>query len=115
MSATPPALLSPARFHALVAVSGIAFGFTSPLTAVFAVALGAGGLLVGVAVSSANMSVLVIDLFGARWTPRLEARAAITAALLIFGAGSLATAFTGGYPAMVAARVVQGIGVALFL
>jgi MFS family permease len=113
--APSPPLLSPLRFHAIVAVSGIAFGFTSPLTAVFAVALGAGGLLAGVAVSSANMSVLVIDIFGTRWTPRLEARAAVTAALLIFGTGSLATAFTGGYRAMVCARVVQGIGVALFL
>ena len=112
----PPAPgLTPARFHAVVAVAGIAFGFTAPLTAVFAAALGAGGLLIGVAVSSATMSVLVVDIFGTRWTPRLEVRAAVTVALLVFGAGSLATAFATGYATMVTARVVQGIGVALFL
>ena len=110
-----PPLLTSARFHAIVAVAGIAFGFTAPLTAVFAVSLGASGLLAGVAVSSANMSVLVIDVFGTRWTPRLEARAAVTTALVIFGAGSLGSAFAGSYVMMVIARAVQGIGVALFL
>jgi MFS family permease len=113
--AAEPSRLTPGRFHAVVAVAGIAFGFTAPLTAVLATALGAGGLLTGVAVSSASMSVLVIDVFGTRWTPRLEARGAISLALLIFGTGSLATSFATGYPMMVAARVGQGVGVALFL
>jgi MFS transporter, DHA1 family, multidrug resistance protein len=121
--ATPPdaALPDPApgltlgRFHAIVAVAGVAFGFTAPLTAVFASALGAGAILAGAAVSSAALSVFVIDIFGTRWTPRLEARRAVTVALVIFGAGSLATAFAGSYPMMLAARVFQGVGVALFL
>ena len=111
----PPPRLTPGRFHAVVAVAGIAFGFTAPLTAVLATALGAGGLLAGVAVSSATMSVLVVDVFGTRWTPRLEARGAISLALVIFGAGSLATTFATGYPMMVGARVGQGLGIALFL
>jgi MFS transporter, DHA1 family, multidrug resistance protein len=113
--ATPPPRLTPGRFHAVVAIAGIAFGFTAPLTAILATALAADGLLAGIAVSSATMSVLVVDVFGTRWTPRLEARGAITVALLVFGAGSLATTLATGYPMMVAARVGQGIGIALFL
>ena len=110
-TAQPP---STRRLHLVVAVAGIAFGLTAPLTAVFAVHFGASPLLAGLAVSSLSFAVLVLDVFGTRLLPRLEPRRALCIALLVFGAGSLGSALAPNLGAMVAARVGQGIGAALF-
>lgn len=102
------------RLHAVCTVSGVGFGLTAPLTVVYASALGAGGLLAGAAVSSVSMIVLVIDVFGTRWTPRLEPRRALAVALVFFGIGSLISAAAPNLAVMISARCLQGVGVALF-
>lgn len=103
-----------ARLHAVSAISGIAFGLTAPLTVVYASALGANGFLAGVAVSSVSLVVLFIDLFGTRWTPRLEPRRALAFALVFFGVGSLISAAAPNLSVMIGARCLQGVGMALF-
>jgi MFS family permease len=102
------------RLHAVAAICGVAFGLTSPLTVVYATALGAGGLLAGVAVSSLSLVVLTIDFFGSRWTPRLEPRWALTVALVVFGIGSVISALAPDLAVMIGARCLQGVGAALF-
>jgi predicted MFS family arabinose efflux permease len=103
-----------ARLHAVSAISGIAFGLTAPLTVVYATALGANGFLAGVAVSSVSLVVLFIDVFGTRWTPRLEPRRALAVSLVFFGVGSLISATAPNLGVMVGARCLQGIGMGLF-
>lgn len=120
----PPCLLRPEspgghrnlaiRLHLVATVSGVAFGLTAPLTVVYAVALGANALVAGAAVSSLAVTVLALDLFGTRFVPRLEPRSALTLALLIFGTGSVISAFTTNLAVMIGARCLQGLGVALF-
>jgi MFS family permease len=102
------------RLHLVVAVAGVAFGLTAPLTAVFAVHFGASPLLAGAAVSSLSFAVLVLDVLGTRLLPRLEPRRALCIALLVFGAGSLGSALAPSLGAMIGARVLQGVGAALF-
>lgn len=102
------------RLHLVVAVAGIAFGLTAPLTAVFAVHFGASPVLAGLAVSSLSFAVLLLDTLGTRLLPRLEPRLALCIALLVFGAGSLGSALAPNLGAMIAARAGQGIGAALF-
>jgi MFS family permease len=102
------------RLHLVVAVAGIAFGLTAPLTAVFAVHFGATALLAGLAVSSLSFAVLLLDTLGTRWLPRLEPRRTLSIALLVFGAGSLVSAIAPNLAVMILARVGQGLGAALF-
>jgi MFS family permease len=93
-----------ARFHALVFAAGIGFGFTAPLTALFASALGASPVVAGLAVSSVSVSLLVVDFFGTRFVPRIDARSAMTLSLTIFDVAL-----------MILARIGQGFGAALFM
>jgi predicted MFS family arabinose efflux permease len=105
---------SASRLDMVAVVSGVAFGLTAPLTVVYAVALGAGGVLAGTAVSSMSVTILALDVFGTRWLPRLPPRRAIVAALLVFGAGSLISAVAPSLLVMILARCLQGVGAALF-
>ncbi|MFN8075083.1 MAG: MFS transporter [Kineosporiaceae bacterium] len=116
MSAPPGQSVRPSarRLHLMAAASGVAFGLTAPLTVVYATALGAGGVLAGLAVSCMSVSILLLDVLGTRWTPRLEPQRALTVALLVFGAGSLISAAAPNLAVMIAARCLQGIGAALF-
>jgi MFS family permease len=114
-AASPAAAIDERRFLILVACAGIGLGMTAPLTALFAVELGASDAIAGLAVSSAAVSLLAVDLLGTRVVPRLGPRAVFTVALTVFGAGSLATAVAPNLLAMIAARMFQGLGAAVFM
>jgi predicted MFS family arabinose efflux permease len=103
------------RFHVFLTVAGIGMGMTGSLTAVYARAFGASDAAAGFAVASISMSLLLVDLLGTRLVPNLDSRLSITLALSIFGIGSLASGAAPDYAVMVAARVFQGLGAALFL
>jgi MFS family permease len=104
-----------ARFHVMVVVAGVGFGLTAPLTALFAADLGASDLVAGLAVSSISISLLLVDFFGTRFVPRIDARLAMTVSLAVFGIGSIASAFASNVELMILARVGQGFGGALFM
>jgi MFS transporter, DHA1 family, inner membrane transport protein len=103
------------RFHVFLTVAGLGMGMTGSLTAVYAKALGASDTAAGVAVASISVSLLVVDVLGTRVVPSLDSRLSISLALAIFGVGSLASAAAPTYAWMVAARVFQGAGAALFM
>jgi len=103
------------RFHFFLTVAGLGMGMTGSLTAVYAKALGASDSAAGFAVASISLSLLVVDVFGTRLVPSLDSRLSISLALAIFGIGSLASAVAPNYESMVAARVFQGLGAALFM
>lgn len=105
---------SVARLHLVAAISGVAFGLTAPLTVVYATALGASGVVAGAAVSSISVVVVLIDIFGGRFTPRLEPRRFLAVALLVFGLGSLISGHAPNLGVMIGARCLQGVGAAIF-
>ena len=103
------------RFHAVVATSGVGFGLTAPSTSLLAVALGASGLVAGLVVSSASISLFLVDFFGTRVVPRLNARMALAVSSVIFGMGSFLSSVAPTWLLAMAARILQGFGVALFV
>ncbi|WP_448061088.1 MFS transporter [Cellulomonas hominis] len=103
------------RFLVVVALVGLGLGMTAPLTVLFATSLGAGPVAAGFAVSSIAVSLLVVDLFGSTWVPRLPGRTLIWASLTVFGVGALLSAGAPSLPVMIAARVFQGLGAAVFM
>jgi aspartyl-tRNA(Asn)/glutamyl-tRNA(Gln) amidotransferase subunit A len=107
--------VSTLRLTTLVVVAGVGFGLTAPFTALLVTELGAGPAVAGLAVSSIAVSLLAIDLFGTRWVPRLDARSALSWAALIFGIGSLIQAAAPTVAVVIAGRVLQGAGGALFM
>ena len=100
------------RFYGLSVVVGLTLGLTAPLTAVFAVQLGANAFLAAASVASLTVVVLVMDIFGTRYLPHLEPRRAITIGMSLWAIGSFGTAVAPTFEVMVAARLVQGFGLA---
>ncbi len=84
---------------------------TGPQTAPFALALGAGEGTAALIVSSLTASILLVDLFGSRVIPRVDARKALAAGYLVFGLGSLLSAAAPNLIVLVAARCLQGLAV----
>ncbi|WP_432491361.1 MFS transporter [Kineococcus gypseus] len=96
----------------VTAGSGLALGLTGPLVPVLAVDLGATAFGAGAAVAALQVPVVVLGLLGSRWTPRLPLRRTVTASLALCAAGA-ALAALAAYPALVAGRALQGVGVGL--
>src|SRR4051812_27681307 len=103
------------RMYVIAVIAGVGLSMTAPITALYARALGASELMAGVAVSSSAVSLLVVDVFGSRFVPRIDGRSAMWGALSFFGLGSLLSAAVPLYPVMVGARMFQGLGAALFM
>lgn len=103
------------RFLAVAALAGVGLGMTAPLTVLYAAAFGAGDALAGLVVSSVAVSLLAVDLLGTQLVPRLNGRSAIWVAMVIFGVGSFASAVAPSLRFVIAARVLQGVGGALFM
>lgn len=103
------------RFHLIVALAGVVLGMTAPLTALYAKGFGASDTRAGFAVSVISVALLVADVLGTQVIPNVDSRLAISSALGIFGLFSVVEAAASGYWVMVAGRVLQGFGAALFL
>lgn len=105
----------PHWFLPLIALAGITMSLTAPLEVLFAREIWQGSAQLGVFMLSAAIGVIVIDVFGTRLVPSLDARSGLAAGLVLFGVACIAMAvFTGGVELM-AARVVQGFGGGLVL
>ncbi|GAA1280759.1 hypothetical protein GCM10009609_50830 [Pseudonocardia aurantiaca] len=103
------------RFHGVVLLAGVGFGLTAPFTALLVTALGGHPAWAAYVVASMGLSLLLVDVSGTRFVPRLESRAALTASMLVFGVGSLLSAVTTSWVVVGLARVLQGFGAALFM
>lgn len=103
------------RFLAVVALVGLCMGMTAPLTVLYAKSLGASPTVAGFAVASLGISLLVVDLLGMTVVPRLPGRLLVVAALVVFGLGAVASALAPSLWVMIACRVAQGFGAALFM
>lgn len=110
---TVPLGFRPWRYYATISAGSIGMAMTAPITAIYAIALGASDSTASLIVSAMVVSFLAIDLTGSRVVSRLDARTALTVGYLVFGVGSFASAVAPNLEAMVAARILQGLAAAL--
>jgi len=97
-------------FLPLIAASGVTMSLTAPLEVLFVREFWHSSLYVGVFMLSASMGVIVIDVFGTRFVPGLDARAAIAMGLCLFGAACIGMGLASGGILLMASRVLQGFG-----
>jgi predicted MFS family arabinose efflux permease len=93
-----------------MAASGVTMSLTAPLEVLFVREFWHSSLYVGVFMLSAALGVIVIDVFGTRFVPGLDARAALTMGLCLFGVACIGMGLASGGVLLMASRVMQGFG-----
>lgn len=97
-------------FLPLIAAAGITMSLTAPLEVLFVQEFSHSSIYVGVFMLTASLGVIVVDVFGNRFVPALDARTTLTTGLVMFGVACICMGSArGGAPLMVS-RVLQGLG-----
>jgi MFS family permease len=97
-------------FLPLMAASGVTMSMTAPLEVLFVREFSHSSAYIGIFMLSASAGVIVVDLFGTRFVPGLDARAALTVGLFLFGAACIGMGLAPGGTLLMASRVLQGFG-----
>jgi MFS family permease len=97
-------------FLPLMAASGVTMSLTAPLEVLFVREFSHSSAYIGIFMLSASTGVIVVDLFGTRFVPGLDARAALTVGLFLFGAACIGMGLAPGGTLLMASRVLQGFG-----
>ncbi|MDT5188990.1 MAG: hypothetical protein QOI28_1241 [Mycobacterium sp.] len=97
-------------FLPLMAASGVTMSLTAPLEVLFVREFSHSSAYIGIFMLSASAGVIVVDLFGTRFVPGLDARAALTVGLFLFGAACIGMGLAPGGTLLMASRVLQGFG-----
>jgi predicted MFS family arabinose efflux permease len=77
--------------------------------------LGATPFTAGVMVSLVVPTMFLVDLFGARYVPRIEGRSCIVVSQAIYGLGNLVVAAAPNLAVMACGRLLEGVGCAMFM
>jgi hypothetical protein len=103
---------TPSRwFLPLMAARGVTMSLTAPLEVLFAREFSHSSTYIGVFMLSAGVGVIVIDVFGTRFVPSLDARVALIAGLTVFGLACIGMGVASGGILLTASRVLQGFPV----
>ena len=87
-------------FLPLMAASGVTMSLTAPLEVLFVREFSRSGTYIGIFMLSAAIGVIVVDVFGSRFVPGVDARAALTVGLCLFGVACIGMGLaSGGDPA----------------
>jgi predicted MFS family arabinose efflux permease len=97
-------------FLPLMAAGGVAMSLTAPLEVVFVREFWHTGLFIGIFMLTASIGVIVVDVFGTRLIPGLDARITLTVGLVLFGVACIGIGLATGGALLMASRVLQGIG-----
>jgi MFS family permease len=97
-------------FLPLMAASGVTMSLTAPLEVLFVREFWHSSTYVGVFMLSAAVGVIVIDVFGTRFVPSLDARVALVAGLTLFGLACIGMGIASGGVPLITSRVLQGFG-----
>jgi predicted MFS family arabinose efflux permease len=97
-------------FLPLMAASGVTMSLTAPLEVLFVREFWHSSVYTGVFMLSAGVGVIVIDIFGTRVVPSLDARVALVAGLTMFGLACIGMGMASGGAVLMASRVLQGFG-----
>jgi predicted MFS family arabinose efflux permease len=97
-------------FLPLMAATGVTMSLTAPLEVLFVREFSHSGVYIGIFMLSAAVGVIVVDVFGSRFVPSLDARAALIAGLFLFGVACIGMGLASGGIVLMTARVLQGLG-----
>jgi DHA1 family inner membrane transport protein len=103
------------HFLLIIALCGVGLGMTASITVLYASSFGASPAMAGLTWSSMAISLLVVDVFGTAVVPRINGRAMLCFALTAYGIGGFLSAVAPTLGALIAARIVQGVGAAVFM
>jgi MFS family permease len=93
-----------------MAASGVTMSLTAPLEVLFVSEFWHSSLYIAIFMLSAAIGVIIVDVFGTRFVPSLDARAALTVGLCLFGGGCIGMGLAPGGTLLMASRVLQGLG-----
>jgi predicted MFS family arabinose efflux permease len=97
-------------FLPLMAATGVAMSLTAPLEVLFVREFSHDGAYIGIFMLSAAIGVIVVDVFGSRFVPSLDARAALITGLFLFGVACVGMGLAPGGIVLMTSRVLQGLG-----
>jgi predicted MFS family arabinose efflux permease len=95
--------------------AGFVVSMTAPIELLYARRLGAGAVALAIYIAVPGAGVLVVDVLGTRFVPRLDARAALATGVLLFGVSGAALGASPGFLGLIPARALQGLGSGLLL
>jgi predicted MFS family arabinose efflux permease len=98
-----------------MAASGVTMSLTAPLEVLFARTLSYSAVYIGIFMLTSAIGVILIDVFGTRLVPGLDARFCLAAGLLLFGVSCVGMGVAWNGTVLMAARVTQGFGGGLML
>jgi predicted MFS family arabinose efflux permease len=95
--------------------AGVTMSLTAPLEVLFARQASGSSLYLGLFMLSSAVGVIMVDVFGTRFVPGLNARAALAAGLSLFGAACIGMGLATDDAVLMSSRVLQGLGGGLML
>lgn len=104
---------SNASFLPLMGAVGFAMSMTAPIELIYAERFGIGAIGLGLFILTTSIGMVVIDVFGTRAVPRLEARAGMIGGIALFGVSVVVLGVAPSLPVLLLGRVLQGFGAGL--
>ena len=102
-------------FLPLMAASGVTMSLTAPLEVLFIRAISRSSLYIAIFMLTSALGVIVIDVFGTRFVPSLDARVALTTGLSLFGASCIGMGLAPDGALLMSSRAMQGFGGGMLL
>ncbi len=102
-------------FLPLMAASGVTMSLTAPLEVLFIREISRSSLYIAVFMLTSGLGVIVIDVFGTRFVPSLDAKVALTIGLALFGASCIGMGLAPDGILLMSSRAVQGFGGGMLL
>jgi MFS family permease len=93
-----------------MAAAGVTMSLTAPLEVLFIQAASDSGAYIGVFMLAACLGVIVVDVFGTRFVPGVDARVALTAGLAMFAIACIGMGVAHGGILLMSSRMLQGLG-----
>jgi predicted MFS family arabinose efflux permease len=102
-------------FLPLMAASGVTMSLTAPLEVLFVHELSRSSVCIGIFMLTSALGVILIDVFGTRFVPGLDAKVALTTGLSLFGVSCIGMGLAPDNVLLMSSRVLQGFGGGMML
>ncbi len=102
-------------FLPLMAASGVTMSLTAPLEVLFIREISRSSLYIAIFMLTSGLGVIVIDVFGSRFVPSLDAKVALTIGLALFGASCIGMGLAPDGILLMSSRATQGFGGGMLL
>jgi predicted MFS family arabinose efflux permease len=102
-------------FLPLMAASGVTMSLTAPLEVLFIREISRSSLYIAIFMLTSGLGVIVIDVFGTRFVPSLDAKVALTVGLALFGASCIGMGLAPDGILLMSSRAMQGFGGGMLL